>query len=177
VWQTFVDLKAEGKVRAIGLSNHDAAQLAVAEAVGHVDTLQPPFSAIQPEALESILPWCAAHETGVIVYSPMGSGLLTGAFTAERVAGLPQDDWRRNSPMFTTGLEKNLTVAAAMGRAAERHGVPTPAVAAAWTLGFPGVTAAIVGARSAAQVDGWLPAAKLSLTGDDYAGIIPELVP
>ncbi|MEY2457709.1 MAG: hypothetical protein QOK06_2839 [Acidimicrobiaceae bacterium] len=177
VWQTFVDLKAEGKVRAIGLSNHDAAQLAVAEAVGHVDTLQPPFSAIQPEALESILPWCAAHETGVIVYSPMGSGLLTGAFTAERVAGLPQDDWRRNSPMFTSGLEKNLTVAAAMGRAAERHGVPTPAVAAAWTLGFPGVTAAIVGARSAAQVDGWLPAAKLSLTGDDYAGIIPELVP
>jgi aryl-alcohol dehydrogenase-like predicted oxidoreductase len=177
VWQTFVDLKAEGKVRAIGLSNHDAAQLAVAEAVGHVDTLQPPFSAIQPEALESILPWCAAHETGVIVYSPMGSGLLTGAFTAERVAGLPDDDWRRNSPMFTTDLEKNLTVAAAMGRAAERHGVPTPAVAAAWTLGFPGVTAAIVGARSAAQVDGWLPAAKLSLTSDDYAGIIPELVP
>jgi aryl-alcohol dehydrogenase-like predicted oxidoreductase len=107
----------------------------------------------------------------------MGSGLLTGAFTAERVAGLPDDDWRRNSPMFTTDLEKNLTVAAAMGRAAERHGVPTPAVAAAWTLGFPGVTAAIVGARSAAQVDGWLPAAKLSLTSDDYAGIIPELVP
>jgi aryl-alcohol dehydrogenase-like predicted oxidoreductase len=177
VWQTFVDLKAEGKVRAIGLSNHDAAQLAIAEAVGHVDTLQPPFSAIQPEALGSILPWCAAHETGVIVYSPMGSGLLTGAFTAERVAGLPQDDWRRNSSMFTTDLEKNLAVAAAMGRVAERHGVPTPAVAAAWTLGFPGVTAAIVGARSAAQVDGWLPAATLSLTGDDYAGIIPELVP
>jgi aryl-alcohol dehydrogenase-like predicted oxidoreductase len=177
VWQTFVDLKAEGKVRAIGLSNHDAAQLAIAEAVGHVDTLQPPFSAIQQEALGSILPWCAAHETGVIVYSPMGSGLLTGAFTAERVAGLPQDDWRRNSSMFTTDLEKNLAVAAAMGRVAERHGVPTPAVAAAWTLGFPGVTAAIVGARSAAQVDGWLPAATLSLTGDDYAGIIPELVP
>jgi aryl-alcohol dehydrogenase-like predicted oxidoreductase len=156
-------------VRAVGLSNHNPAQLDIAEAVGHVDTLQPQFSAIDTEARETTLPWSADHNTGVIVYSPMGSGLLTGAFTAERVAGLPEDDWRRNAPAFTTELTKNLAIADAIAEVAVRHGVPTPAAAAAWTLGFRGVTAAIVGARSAAQIDGWLPAATLELTPEDYA--------
>lgn len=170
-WQTFLDLKAEGKVRAVGLSNHDVAQLEVAESLGHVDSLQPPFSAIRQEARDELLPWCDAHGTAVIVYSPMGSGLLTGAFTAERVAGLPADDWRRSASAFTTELDANLRVAAALARVAERHDVPTAAAAAAWTLGFPGVTGAIVGARTPAQIDGWLPAASLTLTAEDYAEV------
>lgn len=170
-WQTFLDLKAEGKVRAVGLSNHSVAQLEAAEALGHVDSLQPPFSAIRQGALDELFPWCDSHETGVIVYSPMGSGLLTGAFTAERVFELPEDDWRRKSPAFTTDLDANLAVAATLGLVAERHGVAKAAAAVAWTLGFPGVTAAIVGARTPGQIDGWLPAATLTLTPEDYCEV------
>ena len=93
-WRTLLDLKAEGKVRAVGLSNHNVAQLEAAERVGHVDTLQPPFSAIRREFAAAELPWCREHETGVIVYSPMQAGLLTGAFTEARAKALPVDDWR-----------------------------------------------------------------------------------
>ena len=99
--KTLLDLKAEGKVRAVGLSNHNVAQLTAAESVGHVDTLQPPFSAIRREFAASELPWCVAHDTGVIVYSPMQAGLLTGAFTAERAKALPADDWRSRNAEFT----------------------------------------------------------------------------
>ncbi|WP_210479343.1 aldo/keto reductase [Naasia sp. SYSU D00948] len=170
-WQAFVELRESGKVRAIGLSNHGVEQLEAAEAVGHVDTLQPPFSAIRQETAEDLLPWCAEHETGVIVYSPMGSGLLTGAFTRERVESLAENDWRRRSPDFTTNLDRNLAVAAALAEVGEKHGVSAAAAAVAWTLGFPGVTGAIVGARSPEQIDGWLPAASLQLTEDDYARV------
>jgi aryl-alcohol dehydrogenase-like predicted oxidoreductase len=166
-WQAFLDLQKEGKIRAVGLSNHDVGQLDRAEALGHVDSLQPPFSAIHREAAADLLPWTTSHGTGVIVYSPMASGLLTGAFSAERVAALPTDDWRREHPDFTTDLDANLRVAAALAGVAERHGVESPAAAVAWTLAFDGVTAAIVGARSAPQVDGWLPATKLTLTDED----------
>jgi len=168
-WATFIELRAEGKIRAAGLSNHDIPQLEAAEAIGHVDSLQPPFSAIRPEAADGLLDWCADNETGVIVYSPMGSGLLTGAFDKARVASLPDNDWRRRNPAFTTELEKNLAVADALAKVAGRHGVETSAAAVAWTLGVRGVTAAIVGARSPRQIDGWLPAASLELTTDDYA--------
>jgi aryl-alcohol dehydrogenase-like predicted oxidoreductase len=170
-WSTLLALKAEGKVRAVGLSNHDADQLARAEAIGHVDTLQPPFSAIHRGAAEDELPWCAAHGTGVIVYSPMQSGLLTGAFSADRVAGLPEDDWRRQHPDFTTGLSANLAVADALAAVARRHDVSQPAAAVAWTLGFGGVTGAIVGARSPGQVDGWLAAAAVTLDAEDYDAV------
>jgi aryl-alcohol dehydrogenase-like predicted oxidoreductase len=165
-WQVMVDLRAEGKVRAIGLSNHDVDQLKVAEKVGHVDSLQPPFSAINRGAADE-LAWCAEHGTGAILYSPMQSGLLTGAFSAERVAGLPADDWRRSAPDFTTHLDANLALAAALRPVAERHEVTVAAVAVAWTLAWPGVTGAIVGARGSRQVDGWLPAANLTLTAAD----------
>lgn len=165
-WQTLLDLKAEGKIRAAGLSNHSVDQLDAAEKVGHVDTLQPPFSAIRREAATEIA-WCADHDTGVIVYSPMQAGLLTGAFSRERVASLPADDWRAKSPDFTTNLEANLALADALVPVAERHGVPRAAVAVAWTLAWPGVTGAIVGARRPDQIDGWLPAASLELTGAD----------
>ena len=175
-WGTLLELKAEGKARAVGLSNHDARQLAAAERLGHVDTLQPPFSAIDRDAAAAELPWCDAHETGVIVYSPMQSGLLTGAFDRARAANLPADDWRSRSPDFTgEGLERNLALAEALRPVAERHGATVAAVAVAWTLAWPGVTGAIVGARSPEQVDGWLPAATLRLTDadlDEIAGAI-----
>jgi aryl-alcohol dehydrogenase-like predicted oxidoreductase len=167
-WATMQDLKREGKVRAVGFSNHDVAALTEAEGIGHVDTLQPPFSLIHRGAAEDLLPWCQQHGTGVIVYSPMQSGLLTGRMTAERVAALPADDWRAEHDDFTgDNLRRNLAVADALRPVAERHDVPVPAVAVAWTLAWPGVTGAIVGGRSPEQVRGWLPAAGLDLTIED----------
>ncbi|WP_250626827.1 aldo/keto reductase [Pinirhizobacter soli] len=169
-WQTLLDLKKEGKVRAIGLSNHNVEQLADAEIMGHVDTLQPPFSAIRRDVAAAELRWCHANQTGVIVYSPMQSGLLTGRFTAERAAALPKDDWRSRNAEFTGDkLAANLKLANAFGMIAEQRGTTVAAVAVAWTLAWPGVTGAIVGARSPAQVDGWIAAATLELTHDELA--------
>lgn len=169
-WQTLLDLKKEGKVRAVGLSNHNAEQLARAEKLGHVDTLQPPFSAIRRDAAAAELPWCREHQTGVIVYSPMQSGLLSGGFTAERAKSLPENDWRSRADEFTgERLTRNLAFVEAMKPVAARHKVGVGAVAVAWALANPGVTAAIVGARSPAQVDGWLPAASLALAAEDLA--------
>lgn len=169
-WQVLADLKSSGKVRYIGLSNHDVPALDLAEKVSHVDSLQPPFSAIQRKNAAEIA-WCAANDTGVIVYSPMQSGLLTGAFSASRVASLPENDWRRQSGDFGAGLDANLALTDSLRPIAERHGVELAAVAVAWTLAWPGVTGAIVGARRPAQIDGWLPAASLELTADDLAEI------
>lgn len=167
-WSTLLDLKREGKVRAVGLSNHNAAQLEAAESVGHVDTLQPPFSMIRRNAAAAELPWCHAHETGVIVYSPMQSGLLTGSFSAERAAALPSGDWRsRNEQFQGEKLTRNLALAEALHPIAERHGVNVATVAVAWTLAWPGVTGAIVGARNLEQVDGWFDAATVELTSRD----------
>lgn len=170
-WQALLDLKAEGKVRAVGLSNHSVPALERAERLGHVDTLQPGLSAINRGAAEADLAWCAANRTGVIVYSPMQSGLLTGRFTAERVAGLPANDWRSKHPDFTTGLAANLRIVEAMKPVAERHGTSVASVAIAWTLSWSAVTAAIVGARNPAQVDGWLDAADLQLLPEDLQEI------
>ncbi|MGH2688366.1 MAG: aldo/keto reductase, partial [Actinomycetota bacterium] len=154
-WPTFLELKAEGKIRAAGLSNHAADVLERAEALGHVDSLQPPFSAIHREAAAEELPWCARHGTGVIVYSPMQAGLLTGTFSEERLQGLDPGDWRRLSDDFQgDALRRNLALADALRPIAGRQGVSVAAVAVAWTLASEGVTGAIVGARTPAQVDG-----------------------
>lgn len=169
-WQTLLDLKAEGKVRAVGLSNHSSTQLEAAERLGHVDTLQPPFSAIRRDVAASELPWCDSHETGVIVYSPMQSGLLSGRFTPERAQGLPDNDWRSRNPEFTGDrLAANLRFADALKPIAQRHDATVAAVAVAWTLAWPGVTGAIVGARGPQQVDGWIGAATLQLSSQDMA--------
>jgi aryl-alcohol dehydrogenase-like predicted oxidoreductase len=171
-WQTLLDLKAEGKVRAVGLSNHNVAQLEAAERLGHIDTLQPPFSAIRRDAAQDLLPWCDAHETGVIVYSPMQAGLLSGRFTAERAAALPNDDWRSRNALFQgEALERNLRLADAFRPVAERHRTTVAAAAVAWTLAWPGVTGAIVGARNPQQVDGWIDAASLQLSAENMANI------
>ncbi|MEV0646648.1 aldo/keto reductase [Phytomonospora sp. NPDC050363] len=165
-WATMDELKREGKVAAIGLSNHGREQLAAAEKVAHVDASQPPFSALDRSCAEDNA-WAEGNGTGVIVYSPMASGLLTGAFTAERVAALPAGDWRRAAPDFNERLAANLGVAGALTSVADRHGISTPAAAVAWTLAWPGVTGAIVGARRAEQVDGWVSAAGVTLTDED----------
>ena len=175
-WGAMLALKEEGTIAAAGLSNHSAEQVARAEQLGHVDSVQPHLSLINREAARDLIPWCRDHETGVIVYSPMESGLLTGAFSAERVAGLPEDDWRRRSDQFRgDNLRRNLALTDALAPIAERHGVSRAAIAVAWTLAWPGVTGAIVGARRPDQVDGWLPAADLEFSAeelDELAAVI-----
>lgn len=170
-WSTLAALREEGKVAHIGLSNHDVAQLGTAEAITHVETLQPPFSAIRRESAADVIPWCAEHETGVIVYSPMQAGLLTGTFTRERMAALDETDWRRSDEDFTEHLDANLALADALRPIAAKHATSVASVAIAWTLAWPGVTAAIVGARTAAQVDGWVGAAELVLDDADLDSV------
>jgi aryl-alcohol dehydrogenase-like predicted oxidoreductase len=171
-WQTLLDLKKEGKVRAVGLSNHKVDRLETAARLGHVDTLQPPFSLIRRDALAAELPWCLAHDTGVIVYSPMQSGLLTGSFSEERARGLGTDDWRSRSPEFQSPrLQNNLALADALRPIAARHDTTVGAIAILWTLAAPGVSGAIVGARNPEQVDGWIAAGHLSLSEADLAEI------
>lgn len=171
-WGTLLELQEAGKVRAVGLSNHGVDQLEAAEQVGHVASVQPPFSLVNRKAATDVVPWCAAHGTGAIVYSPMQSGLLTGSFSAARAAALPADDWRsRNAEFQPPRLEANLALADALRPIAQRHGTTVAAVATAWTLAFAGVTGAIVGARRPDQVDGWLDAARLELEATDLAEI------
>src|SRR5882672_6863701 len=167
-WRTMEQLVEEGKVRAIGVSNFDVSLLRKCEAIKHVDSLQPPFSLIRRDAAASEIPWCRAHGTGVICYSPMQAGILTETFSVERVKKMAADDWRTKSANFQTPqLERNLALRDALIPIARRHNSTVSAVAIAWTLVWPGLTAAIVGARSAEQVDGWIDAATLKLTATD----------
>jgi aryl-alcohol dehydrogenase-like predicted oxidoreductase len=133
-----------------------------------VDSLQPPFSLIRRDVAGRQIPWCEAHKTGVICYSPMQSGLLTDRFSAERVARMADDDWRQGSPEFNPpNLNRNVALRDALKPIAQRHGTSVSSVAIAWVLNWPGVTAAIVGARSPEQVDGWIGAANLELSPAD----------
>jgi aryl-alcohol dehydrogenase-like predicted oxidoreductase len=170
-WPTMLELRQEGKIRAAGLSNHDVAALQAAEALGHVDTLQPPLSLLDRQALSDVIPWCAANDVGVIVYSPMHSGLLSGHFDAERVASLPDDDWRRRSDDFTGRLASNLEVVATLRALSEQLGTNPGELAVAWTLSRPGVTGAIVGARRPAQIKDWLNAGEIQLTPESLRAI------
>jgi aryl-alcohol dehydrogenase-like predicted oxidoreductase len=164
-WETMTRLIDEGKVRAGGVSNFDVALLERCEAVRHVDSLQPPLSLIRRQAAEQEIPWCRAHGTGVIGYSPMQSGILTDQFSPKRIESLAPDDWRRRAPDFKPPrLGRNLALRDALRPIAEQHGTSVSALSIAWTLAWPGVTGAIVGARSPAQVDGWIAAATLELT-------------
>jgi aryl-alcohol dehydrogenase-like predicted oxidoreductase len=167
-WATMSQLISEGKVRVAGVCNFTAALMERCEPIHHVDSLQPPFSLIRREVAEKEIPWCAQHKTGVICYSPMQSGLLTDSFSADRVAKLAQDDWRKRSEEFQQPkLGKNITLRDALRPIAQRYGVSVSEVAVAWTFAWPGVTGAIVGARSPEQVDGWIHAATLELTPKD----------
>lgn len=171
-WGEMVRLIDEGKVRAGGLSNFDTAMLERCERIRHVDSLQPPFSLIRRQSAADLIPWCAAHRTGVIVYSPMLSGLLTDSFSRERVARFAEDDWRRKNPNFSEpNLSRNIALRDALKPIAQRHNTTVSVIAIAWTLSWPGVTGAIVGARSTAQVDGWIQAGTIQLTAGDLQEI------
>ena len=164
-WETMTRLVEEGKVRAAGVSNFDVGLLEQCEAIRHVDSLQPPLSLIRRQAADAEIPWCVQHGTGVIGYSPLQSGLLTERFSAERAKSLPEGDWRRRSQDFKPPkLAKNLALRDTLLPIARDHGATVSAVAIAWTLAWPGVTGAIVGARTPEQVDGWIAAASLELT-------------
>jgi aryl-alcohol dehydrogenase-like predicted oxidoreductase len=149
------DLVDEGKVRYIGASNFDVDLLEACETVRHVDTFQPELNLLVRGAAATTLPWCEARRTGVIVYSPMRSGLLTGRFSAERVKNLPEDDWRATHEDFVEpGLSRNLALVSRLEKIAADVGCPVPALAVAWTLAWPGVDGAIVGARRPDQQQG-----------------------
>lgn len=167
-WHTMIRLCEEGKVRAIGVCNFDVSLLKKIERIRHVDSLQPPFSLIRRDVAAAEIPWCHANQTGVIAYSPMQAGILTDSFSAERLKTMAAEDWRRNSTNFQSPrLEKNLALRDALRPIAERHGATVSAVAIAWLLCWPGLTGAIVGARSAEQVDGWIGGATLRLKEAD----------
>jgi aryl-alcohol dehydrogenase-like predicted oxidoreductase len=171
-WDTMTRLVEQGKVRAVGVSNFSVELLERCETRRHVDSLQPPFSMIKRDVAGAQLPWCAAHGTGVISYSPMQSGILTDTFSADRVATFAPDDWRRRGLEFKSpNLERNLVLRDALKPIAAKHQTTVGAVAIAWVLTWPGVTGAIVGARSAEQVDGWLPAASVVLDSQDLDDI------
>ncbi len=167
-WNTMAQLKREGKVRWIGVSNFSVSQLKEAQAINSVSSLQPPYSLVHPEVENEILPYCTAQGIGAIVYSPMASGLLSGAMTRERIAVLPDDDWRKQSPDFKEPrLTSHLALVERLREVGRRRDCSPGAVAIAWTLRNPAVTGAIVGARKPEQVDGVAAAAALHLTESD----------
>jgi len=171
-WETLARLKEEGKVRWIGVSNFTVAQLERCRAIAPITSLQPPYSAVSPEVQDAQLPYCQEHGIGVIVYSPMKSGLLTGKMTRERVAALPEDDFRRRAPAFQEPeLTRNLALADRMKEIGARHGRSAGEVAIAWTLRHPAVTAAIVGMRSAEQAAGVVGALDFHLSPQEIAEI------
>jgi len=171
-WTTLAQLKQEGKVRHIAVSNFNVDQLRRAQAIAPITSLQPPYSLNRREIEKEILPFCEANNIGVIVYSPMASGLLTGKWSVERVKNLPQSDWRSRSPEFQEPrLSRHLALANLLASIGERHNQTPGAVAIAWTLRLPAVTGAIVGGRHPEQVDEIIGAGDFRLNQDELAEI------
>jgi aryl-alcohol dehydrogenase-like predicted oxidoreductase len=175
-WATMAELVDEGKVRAIGLSNFSVDECERCAAIRPVDSLQPELNLLVREAADDRLPWAEANGTGVLVYSPMRSGLLTGRFSAERSAALPEDDWRSTAPDFVPpGLTTSLGLVELLRPIADQIGATLPELAVAWTLSWPAVTAAIVGARHPDQVDGWIRSPEVALD-DEVLDVIAQAV-
>jgi aryl-alcohol dehydrogenase-like predicted oxidoreductase len=176
-WRTLAGFVQEGKARYIGVSNFSVADLERVAPIAPITSHQPPYSMIMRSIEGALLPYCQAHGIGVIAYSPMQSGLLTGTMTRERIANLPPDDWRRRAASFQEpALTRNLELVERLRQIGARHGRSPGEVAIAWTLRHPAVTGAIVGARSAAQVDGFIGAATFRLSSqelDEIAQILP----
>ncbi len=171
-WQVMADLQQQGKVRWIGVSNYDVPQMKRLETIAPVTSDQPPYSMLRRKIEAEILPYAEQQSIGIIVYSPMLSGMLTGAMTHERAANLPADDWRRNNPEFREPkLSKNLELVERLRAIGNRYGRTPGEVAIAWTLRRPVVTGAIVGARNAQQAEGVMRAGELKLTAQDLAEI------
>ncbi|HVO82223.1 MAG TPA: aldo/keto reductase [Terriglobales bacterium] len=171
-WSTLADLRREGKVRWIGVSNFNVSQMKRAQAIAPITSLQPPYSLLNRAIEEDVLPYCAYRDIGVIVYSPMASGLLSGAMTPERAAKLPKDDWRSNHPDFREPrLSRNLELVEKLREIGNRHGRSPGEVAIAWTLRNPAVTGAIVGVRNARQASSVMRAAELQLSDKEVSEI------
>ena len=171
-WTELTKLQQAGKVRWIGVSNFNLAELHKAQAIAPITSLQPPYSLIRREIESEILPWCQQNNVGVICYSPMASGLLTGAMTLERAAALPAKDWRSRNPEFKEPkLSQNLALAERLRVVGKRHERRAGEVAIAWTLRLPSVTGAIVGTRAPEQVDGIVGAMELELSALDLVEI------
>lgn len=175
-WRTMAELKEEGLVKHIGVSNFNVEQMKRAQSIAPVESLQPPYSMLRRGIEKEILPYCMEHNIGVIVYSPMLSGMLSGAMTRERALNLPQNDWRRNNKEFQEPrLGHNLELVELLRTIGKKHDTSPGEVAIAWTLRHPGVTAAIVGGRSAEQVEGTIGAAELNLSQEE-ADAIEEFI-
>jgi aryl-alcohol dehydrogenase-like predicted oxidoreductase len=171
-WETLARFREQGKIRWIGVSNFTVEQMKRAQKIAPITSLQPPYSMLRRAIEEEILPFAQANGIGVINYSPMVSGLLTGKMTAERVAAFPADDWRRRAVEFTEPrFSRNMRLVELLRSIGNEHGVSPGVVAVAWTLQHPAITAAIVGGRSAQQVDGVAPALHFRLTAEEYARI------
>jgi len=171
-WEALARFQKEGKIRWIGVSNFSVDQMKRALKIAPITSLQPPYSMLRRAIEEEILPFTQFNNIGVINYSPMVSGLLTGKMTAERVAAFPQDDWRRRAVEFNEPrLSRNLQLVELLREVGNGHNVSPGVVAVAWTLHHPAVTAAIVGGRSAQQVEGLAPALEFRITDEDYARI------
>ena len=171
-WEALARFRKQGKVRWIGVSNFSVEQMKRIQKIAPITSLQPPYSLLRRAVEDEILLFTQANGIGVINYSPMVSGLLTGKMTAERIAGLPTDDWRRRSPEFNQPkLNHNLQLVELLRVIGDGHGVSPGVVAVAWTLNHPAITAAIVGGRSAQQVEGLAPALEFRLTAEEYARI------
>src|SRR6516164_6179366 len=171
-WTTLAALSKEGKVRHIGVSNFNVAQMQRAQAIAPITSLQPRYSLLHREIEGEILPFCARENIGVIAYSPMASGLMTGAMTRERIAALPADDWRKRHPDFQEPrLSRNLKLVSLLRTIGKRHGHTPAEVAIAWVLRHPAVTAAIVGARRPSQVRGVVGAAPFRLSPREVAEV------
>ncbi len=171
-WGTLAALQKEGKVRWIGVSNFNIDQLKRTQKIAAVTSLQPPYSLVRPEVASEILPYAAQQQIGVLAYSPMGSGLLTGAMSEERIANLPADDWRtRNATFQEPMLTRNLRIADKLGEIGGRHGRLAGEVALAWVLNHPAITAAIVGIRTSQQVDGVRGALEFRMTKSEIEEI------
>jgi aryl-alcohol dehydrogenase-like predicted oxidoreductase len=164
-WATLVELQKQGKVRYIGVSNFNVEQMQRIQKIAPITSLQPPYSLLDRDVEQEILPFCQQEKIGVINYSPMSSGMLTGAMTKERVQNLPADDWRRRSPKFQEpNLSRNLELVELLRQISERHGRSPGEVAIAWTLRHPAITAAIVGGRNAKQVEEIIGASEFCLS-------------
>jgi aryl-alcohol dehydrogenase-like predicted oxidoreductase len=171
-WETLAKFKEEGKVRYIGVSNFNVEQMKRAEKIAPITSLQPPYSLLNRSIEAEILPYAEKQNIGVINYSPMASGLLTGKMTAERIASLPADDWRKRAAQYQEPkLSRNLKLVELLRQIGEKHGVEPGVVAIAWTLRQPAVTAAIVGARRPDQIEGTIAAATFRLSAEELAQI------
>lgn len=171
-WETLAALQREGKVRWIGVSNASVEEMEKLQEIAPITSLQPPYSLIKRDVEKSQLPWCASHGIGTIVYSPMASGLLTGAMTRERLATMDKNDWRlKNAEFQEPKLTHNLELVDRLREVGDRYGLAPGEVAIAWTLHNPHVTAAIVGARNAGQVEGIIGGMELHLMSEDVAEI------